>query len=186
MAAFNALQPGVFALSGWDLVGALTLPPESVKERIADGDTRWILRGAYDLLGTASGVERSATGLPRAEALYGPLPAQLRDPQSFASRLKHLLEVRRALRLAEGELVAVPPVKARGLLLLVHRLPDHKLEVTALNFGQAPITEQVELTGGPTGKAVDALSGEPEGAVSPSGALTVKLGPLEAKALVFQ
>ena len=27
LAMYNALQPGVFALSGWDLVGALPLPP---------------------------------------------------------------------------------------------------------------------------------------------------------------
>ncbi len=26
LAMYNALQPGVFALSGWDLVGALPLP----------------------------------------------------------------------------------------------------------------------------------------------------------------
>src|SRR5262245_56227686 len=51
LALFNAMQPGVFALSGWDLVGALTLPGESVKPLIAEGDTRWINRGAYDLLG---------------------------------------------------------------------------------------------------------------------------------------
>ena len=31
LAMYNAMQPGVFALSGWDLVGALTLPAESVK-----------------------------------------------------------------------------------------------------------------------------------------------------------
>src|SRR5262247_3860392 len=42
LALFNAMQPGVFALSGWDLVGALTLPAESVKTLLADGDTRWI------------------------------------------------------------------------------------------------------------------------------------------------
>src|SRR5262249_18002502 len=46
VAMFNAMQPGVFALSGWDLVGALTLPPDSVKTLLADGDTRWINRGA--------------------------------------------------------------------------------------------------------------------------------------------
>ncbi len=28
VAMYNAMQPGVFALSGWDLVGALTLPAD--------------------------------------------------------------------------------------------------------------------------------------------------------------
>ena len=53
LAMYNAMQPGVFALSGWDLVGALPLPGEAVQTLLADGDTRWINRGAYDLLGQA-------------------------------------------------------------------------------------------------------------------------------------
>ena len=77
---YNAMQPGVFALSGWDLVGALTLPADSVKILLADGDTRWINRGSYDLLGTNPGATKSSTDLPRAQALYGPLPEQLRTP----------------------------------------------------------------------------------------------------------
>ena len=79
LAFYNAMQPGVFALSGWDLVGALTLPAATVRERLADGDTRWINRGAYDLLGSNPRATRSVAGLPRAVALYGPLPQQLRE-----------------------------------------------------------------------------------------------------------
>ena len=47
LAMFNAWQPGVFALSGWDLCGALTLDPAMLGDLVADGDTRWIHRGAY-------------------------------------------------------------------------------------------------------------------------------------------
>ena len=43
---FNALQPGVFALSGWDLCGMLTLPADEVAELLESGDTRWIHRAA--------------------------------------------------------------------------------------------------------------------------------------------
>src|SRR6478735_3494315 len=50
LAMFNAWQPGVFALSGWDLVGALTLDRKQVQALIASGDTRWIHRSAYDLM----------------------------------------------------------------------------------------------------------------------------------------
>ncbi|MFE4951032.1 maltose alpha-D-glucosyltransferase, partial [Leifsonia sp. NPDC056665] len=60
LAAFNAWQPGVFAMSGWDLLGSLTVPREQVADLIADGDTRWIERGAHDLLGVAPEEERSA------------------------------------------------------------------------------------------------------------------------------
>jgi trehalose synthase len=185
LAAFNALQPGVFALSGWDLVGALTLPPASVQPLLADGDTRWINRGAYDLLGIAPGAERSTTGIPRAPTLYGSLPEQLKDAHSFVSRLKQMLEVRRALRLPEGELLDVPPVKSRGLLLLVHRLPDHPLEVTALNFSQTPVTERVPVFGNLVGReVVNALTGKTDGNVGPAGVFSFQLEPLEAMALV--
>ena len=34
----------VFALSGWDLVGALPLDPAQVQDLMSDGDTRWIER----------------------------------------------------------------------------------------------------------------------------------------------
>ena len=44
---FNAFQPGVFALSGWDLLGMLTLPPDSVSDLLNSGDTRWISRPAH-------------------------------------------------------------------------------------------------------------------------------------------
>ena len=51
LAMFNALQPGVFALSGWDLSGMLTVDAAEVADLIAEGDTRWINRGAHDLRG---------------------------------------------------------------------------------------------------------------------------------------
>src|SRR5215218_7383888 len=51
-----------------------------------------------------AGANASAFGLPRAKALYGPLPEQLKDPSSFASRLKAMLAARKKYRVAEGEL----------------------------------------------------------------------------------
>ena len=45
LAFFNCMQPGVFAVSGWDLVGALPVPKEWVSEQMFDGDSRWINRG---------------------------------------------------------------------------------------------------------------------------------------------
>ena len=50
LAYFNAMQPGAFNISGWDLVGAYPLKFDEVKELIKDGDTRWLNRGAFDLL----------------------------------------------------------------------------------------------------------------------------------------
>jgi len=135
---FNAWQPGVFALSGWDLVGALPLPPDEVAELIADGDTRWIERGAYDLLGANPDATASGSGLPRARCLYGPLPAQLADPTSFASQLAEILSVRRHSGVATAELVDVPEPTHPGLLVLVSRAEDGTVLATIVNFTAAP------------------------------------------------
>jgi trehalose synthase len=178
LAFFNAMQPGVFALSGWDLVGDLTLPAAAVRGRLADGDTRWINRGAYDLLGSNPAATRSEAGLPRATALYGPLPRQLEHPDSFASQLARILKVRSELRLYAGEVVDAPAVRAKGLFVLVNRLPDSgDLEVTAINFGDSPIDESVAIKGAaPTMKVSELLEPEaPRLAIDAAGRLRVSL-----------
>ncbi|WP_407659668.1 maltose alpha-D-glucosyltransferase, partial [Kineococcus indalonis] len=91
MAMFNAWQPGVFALSGWDLTGTLPVPVEQVRDLVAGGDTRWVHRGAHDLMDVAPEATASASGMPRGRSLYGSLPAQLESETSFASGLKQLL-----------------------------------------------------------------------------------------------
>jgi trehalose synthase len=189
LAFYNAMQPGVFALSGWDLVGALTLPADTVRGRLADGDTRWINRGAYDLLGTNPQATASAAGLPRAIALYGSLPAQLREPDSFASQLARLLAARRQLKLYAARLVDVPNVAAKGLLVLVHELPEHGgLEVSSMNFSAEPIEEPVLIA--PASAHMhgqDMLDSEaPALQIDAERRLTIKLGSYEARALLFK
>jgi trehalose synthase len=193
VAAANALQPGVFSLSAWDLVGALPVPQGAVADRIRDGDYRWVNRGGVDLLDANPNAQTSAFGLPRAKTLYGPLPEQMQDPASFAARLKQLLAARRRHGIAEGELAAVPEPKDRGVCLLVLKLPGRDAwAVTALNFGRAEMTEELDLAAVPgldaaavRGRAVkDAVTGRPAGAVSDAGRLTIRLGPRTYQALV--
>jgi len=186
LAFYNAFQPGVFALSGWDLVGALTLPAAAVKDRLADGDTRWINRGAYDLIGSNPKATRSAAGLPAAVALYGPLPKQLKRPDSFASQLARMLKARGELRLYAAQLADVPAVQAKGLLVLVHQLPESPdLEVTAINFGPDPVDETVAIAGAPANSsAADVLDAKaPALAINPDGSLRLSLKGFEGKAL---
>jgi trehalose synthase len=186
LAFFNAMQPGVFALSGWDLEGDLTLPAAAVRQRLADGDTRWINRGAYDLLGTNPAATRSQGGMPRARSLYGPLPQQLEHPDSFASQLRRMLQVRSALRLYAGEVLDVPAVRAKGLFLMVNRLPDSgDLEVTAINFGGAPVEETVAIKGAVPAMRVSNLleSGASAPAIDAAGSLRVSLKGHEWQAL---
>jgi trehalose synthase len=188
LALYNAMQPGVFALSGWDLVGALTLPGESVKPLIAEGDTRWINRGAYDLLGKHSGVAKSSSDLPRAQALYGPLPEQLKRPDSFASELRKMLRVRAQYRINESEQVELPAVQARGLVVMVHRLPSGAgTQVTAVNFGRAAVREAVALKSAPPGGSVtDLLAEKTLGKLGPGGRLPLALGPHEGQVLLIK
>ncbi len=138
---YNAWQPGVFALGGWDLTGMLTVPAEEVRELIETGDTRWIERGAHDLLDAAPEATRSPAGMPRGRSLYGSLPAQLEQPDSFLAGLTSVLDIRRTHAIATATQIDVPNVAHPGMLVMVHRLDagDRRLanapmQVTVLNF----------------------------------------------------
>lgn len=183
---YNALQPGIFALSGWDLVGALPLPRSAVEERMADGDTRWINRGAYDLMDVAPDAAHSSAGLPRAQSLYGSLPEQLQQEDSFAGKLRTLLALRARYRLYAARQIAVPDVQNPGLLVMVHRLPDDLgTQVTALNFGSKPVEESIKLDGAGVGAVMDMLSGNTEANNSADGAITLRLNGYTGKSLLI-
>jgi trehalose synthase len=158
----NAMIPGVFALSAWDLVGALPVPFDSVPSELTAGDDfRWINRGAVDLLNANPSATKSAVfGLPRAKALYGPLPDQLADPDSFASQIKVMLAAREQYRIHKSEIVAVPSVGDPAVCVLVMRLPDSAgMAITALNYGRTNSSVEVNLTP----EAAQPMPGQPTG-----------------------
>jgi trehalose synthase len=149
LAHANAMIPGVFAISAWDLVGALPIPLDSVPSELTAGnDFRWVNRGGVDLLNANPTATASAVlGLPKATALYGPLPDQLANPNSFASQMKMMLAARKQYRIDESEITAVPPVGDPGVCVLVMRLPDSAgLAITALNYGRNSTSVDVTLT----------------------------------------
>jgi trehalose synthase len=156
LAMYNAFQPGVFALSGWDLMGMLTTDPAHVAELIADGDTRWINRGAHDLMGANPKALHSEGGLPRARSLYGTLPEQLIDRSSFARRLRRIIRIRRRYRIPMATQIDVPGVSHRSLLVMVHRLENDNLQVTVLNFGPEAVVGTIRSEHlPPTAKVLD-------------------------------
>ncbi|GLJ80009.1 maltose alpha-D-glucosyltransferase [Microbacterium imperiale] len=192
LSAYNAWQPGVFALSGWDLVGMLTIPADEVADLLSAGDTRWIERGAHDLLDVDPSATRSAAGMPRGRALYGSLPAQLDDPESFASRLAGIIDLRREYGIASATQVDIPEVAHAGMLVLVHRLDegdpnaDAAMQVTVLNFSAEPTEGTVrseQLV--PQSEVVDAASGETLGRVDDLQSFSVSLPAYGAKFLVL-
>lgn len=193
LCAYNAWQPGVFALSGWDLTGMLTVPAEEVSDLIAAGDTRWIERGAHDLLDVDPDARRSAAGMPRARSLYGALPAQLDDPESFASRLAGILDLRRAHGIATASQIDIPEVAHAGMLVLVHRLDDGDAhadaatQVTVLNFSHEPTegtvrSEQIL----PGSDVIDAATGDVIGRVDDLCSFSVSLPAYGATFLLLR
>jgi hypothetical protein len=187
LAAANGLQPGVFGLSTWDLVGALPVSGEEVDKRTTDGDYRWHNRGGVDLMGANPEAKASAFGLPRARALYGTLPEQLKDPDSFASRLKDMLAARRKYRITEGELLAVPEPSEPGLCVLILKLPEHPIAVTVLNFGREETGIDLRLAelakGLPDGEWTDIVTGK-AGGTAQGGRLQLQLPALTGTTLV--
>jgi trehalose synthase len=151
---FNGWQPGVLALSGWDLVGALPLGREQVSGLLEDGDTRWINRGAYDLMNHNSNVQGSNAGMPKARNLYGDLPAQLALEDSFASQLQQVIEIRNEHGISTAYQVDIPEVSHHSMLVMVHRLNHGDLQVTVLNFSNEPIEGSVTSTELPPGASI--------------------------------
>jgi trehalose synthase len=181
---FNAMQPGVFALSGWDLVGALPLPADQVQHLMQDGDTRWIHRGAYDLVDLDPDAEFSAGNMPRPRSLYGSLITQLQRPDSFASQLKKILAVRRAYDIAASKQILIPDVQHPGLLIMVHELPAGKgTQITALNFSSEAVVETLHLAGIAPGPVVDIINERVEGDLTDQGEFTITLDAYEGLAL---
>jgi len=187
LAMFNALQPGVFALSGWDLLGMLTLDTEQVAPLVAGGDTRWINRSAYDLMGLRD--ESAATmagGMPTAVSMYGSLPAQLADPDSFVSHLAAILAVRERYNLATATQVDVPDVSNKAMLVMVHALEQGGAhQVTALNFGLENITGTVSSTHlVPGSSVVDMFTGQDLALVDDLHAFSVPLDGHQGRSLL--
>jgi maltose alpha-D-glucosyltransferase/alpha-amylase len=188
LATANAMQPGVFGISSWDLVGALPVPEQAVADRITDADFRWVNRGAVDLIGANPGADKSVIGLPRATTLYGTLPDQLKSPDSFASQLKKMLAARKKFRVAESNMIAVPSVGDNAVCVLVMVLPDNGgLAVTALNYARESKNITVDLSKLPSnsvtqGQAHDLVADQDVGTVS-GGQLKISLDALTGRTI---
>ncbi|MFJ4285684.1 maltose alpha-D-glucosyltransferase [Paenarthrobacter nicotinovorans] len=187
LSMYNALQPGVFALSGWDLTGVTALDRATVGELTSQGDTRWINRGAHDLMGTSPDAKTSLAGMPRARSLYGALPEQLKDENSYARRLQKILTVREESGIATSTLLDVPDVSNRGLLVLVNQLADGAVQVTVLNFSDQDIAGSIQSAYLVPGATVqDLFGGEDVGQVDDLGSFFLELGPFQGTALLLK
>jgi trehalose synthase len=188
LAMFNALQPGVFALSGWDLCGMLTLPREKVAKLLRGGDTRWIHRAAHDLMGVNPEAAQSMAGMPRGRSLYGSIPEQMADDTSFARQLQAILRVRSHYRIATSRQIDIPEVSHRGMLVLVHQLDGPgQFQLTVLNFANEEIAGTVRSDKLPPGAQVsDMFTGKAVATVDDLHSFAVEMPPHHGMSLLVQ
>ena len=168
-------------------IGMLTLERSKVSALLATGDTRWIHRSAYDLMDYRPDASESLSKMPRGVSLYGTLATQRHDPNSFASRLRDILQVRKRYGIATSEQLDVPKVSNKAMLVMVHRLlADHQVQVTVLNFCNQPISGSVlseHLVSGAT--VIDMFTDEQVGEVDDLHSFAVSLEPHQGLALLI-
>ena len=185
LAMFNALQPGVFSISGWDLLGMLTVEPDKIAPLLETGDTRWIHRSTYDLMGVNES-EQPAMGMPEAVSLYGPLPQQLEDEWSFVSQLQRILDLRDRYGIATSSQVDVPEVSNKAMLVMVHQLSNPlEHQVTILNFGSDAIVGTINSTHlVPGSVVVDMFTDEALGEVDDLHSFSITLDDHQGRSLL--
>ncbi|MBN2479371.1 MAG: hypothetical protein JXA94_04005, partial [Parachlamydiales bacterium] len=184
---FNAMQPGVFMLSGWDIVGALPLESKQIPDLLKDKDCRWLNRGAYDLINIAPDKTVSFSNIPKAKMLYGPLNEQLKDPNSYVSNLKKILKVRKDNQIDLSQLKKVLKVKNSQLFLALYKLPkDESTLLVALNFGKEKIAEKINIDEIKNSYAVNLIEEKNEEKKFSSNEFNLSLEALQAKAIVFK
>ena len=122
--------------------------------------------------------------------MYGPLPEQLKDANSFAVQLKRLLAVRKKYKIEQGELIAAPETHQSAVCILVMRVSDQPATIiTTLNFGRVQIEEEIDLQAIKdlqpakfAGKAIfNCVASKREGTVGVDGKIKVKLDAWSAK-----
>lgn len=184
---FNALQPGVFALSGWDLSGSLTLNDSQVNELTELGDTRWVNRGAYDLMNSNPSAEVAESGMPKSVNIYGTLPNQLTDVDSFAVRLKNILKIRDKYSIDLSKQIDIPTVTHKSMLVMVHQLSSSEYQATVLNFADAEIDNQIISTYLPIGYIVtDMFSKDYIGIIDKQHGFRVNLQPYQGTSFLIE
>jgi hypothetical protein len=122
--------------------------------------------------------------MPAGRSLYGPLPEQLADPHSFASGLRRILDVRRRHGIATATQIDVPDVSDKAELVMVHRLADETLQITALNFSGEEITGSVRSEHLPPGARLTGMfDGADLGTVDDLRAFNLTLGPYAGRSI---
>lgn len=146
LAAFHAMQPGVFMISGRELSGALPLTGGLLQAVSEDDSLLQGTMGAYDLLDVARQSLVTPLGMPRTQMLFGTLPEQMLSPGSFGWHLNRILLVRNHYGVHHAERLEVLSSGHAGVLVQVLRLPatqtgSRNLLLVATNFSREALTQ---------------------------------------------
>jgi hypothetical protein len=130
-------------------------------------------------------ADQSATGMPKAISMYGPLPQQLEDEGSFVSQLGRILELRSRFGIATSSQVDVPEVSNKAMLVMVHQLSNPaEHQITVLNFALDPIVGTINSTHLLSGSVVvDMLTDEVIGEVDDLHSFTITLEGHQGRSL---
>ena len=140
---------------------------------------------ASDLLGTVNKQPLNLMG-PNENALYPSLPGQLTNPKSFAMRLRKMISVRRENNLDKGALIGIPKTASPGLMLLIYQLPNHMLQLLAINLAEVAATHTLEIPAIRNTSAIDLMTGLAEPKPLDSTQLRLTLAPFSGKVVLFQ
>ncbi|MGB3370102.1 MAG: maltose alpha-D-glucosyltransferase, partial [Rhodococcus sp. (in: high G+C Gram-positive bacteria)] len=165
----------------------LPIDADDVAELIREGDTRWLNRGAHDLMNSFPDAVRSESGILRGRSLYGSLPEQLKDSNSFARRLAHIIELRNRYGIATAQQLDVPTVSHKGLLVLVHELAQGAIQATVINFSSDEVAATIQSKHLTPGAGVfDMFDDSDIGVVDELNSFPMTLGPYQGVPVILR
>jgi|GEM_PF-1611061 hypothetical protein len=120
------------------------------------------------------------------EAFYSKLPNQLKNPRSFASQIKKILQARRDYFLEEADLIDIPNTSHPGLFIQLYQTTNGYFELCALNFSREPIEEIIDLIYFKNTSAINVIARQTEEKVTSSRLFHLKLDGWSGKIILFQ
>ncbi|MDR2695282.1 MAG: hypothetical protein LBC79_02755 [Deltaproteobacteria bacterium] len=175
LTAFRAALPGLFRLSGADLTGALNIAGTTSPAHAVLGG--WSLGAAATRPTTRKGSERATT-------VYPPADRQLRQPDSYLSRLGRLNAIRAEYKVAQGTLLGPLPAAAPSVLPVLTRLPDGRHLLAVANFSPKGCNSDISL---PASLGAAGIQDLPEAntIARSGGRLSLELGPWACRILLI-
>lgn len=144
---FKAMQPGIYMISGQDLVGALPLGWKAMVDNLEDWDTALTTRGAYGLLRTSGSLMVTRQGVARTDTLFGAVDEQIYTPKSFVSELGSILKARSRIGLPRATFLGRLRTSGAGSVALLHRLPDEGGHMVVIaNFSRGKVNESLDIS----------------------------------------